>query len=116
MAKTDGLAERDPARILYTMTRASDSGFTLLELLLVVALVVGIVATVAPKLTNSDQKLRASLRKMAVLMRELHNRARLTHSTYRLVFDLGQGDKDPAQTFWIERTDKNVVVPSPKML
>jgi prepilin-type N-terminal cleavage/methylation domain-containing protein len=84
-------------------------GFTLLELLIVVIIMVVTVSTVMPRAQGPEGRLKASVRRFNVLTRELHDKARLQNATYRIVIDLKDG-KD--QKYWIERSFRPVTVPS----
>jgi prepilin-type N-terminal cleavage/methylation domain-containing protein len=91
-------------------------GFTLMELMIVIAIIAGVVSLAMPYVTNKNSQTRAILRELTVLSRELHTRAKLQGVVYRLVIDLGEdgsGGKRSTQTFWVERASgKTVLGPS----
>lgn len=94
--------------------RSRDSGFTLIELMVVLAIIAGVVVLAMPFITNRNSQTKAFLREMTVLSRELHTRAKLNGAAYRLVIDLGETlDKDREQgeqTYWVERAAGKVVL------
>ena len=74
---------------------SSKNGFTLIELMVVLAIVGGVVALSMPYLTNRNSQTKAVLRELSVFSRELHTRAKLQGVVYRLVIDMGV-DKEGA--------------------
>ena len=58
--------------------RSSARGFTLLEIMIVLAIVGAVLAMGAPKLFNSGTAARSAIRKIAIMTREIRNTARLT--------------------------------------
>lgn len=79
---------RTPTR---TSTRATSDGFTLVELTLVV-LIVGILMSMAlPRLTIlAGERLDSGARRLATLIRYLHDEAALRGTVYRLTLDLDE--------------------------
>lgn len=79
---------RTPTR---TSTRATSEGFTLVELTLVV-LIVGILMSMAlPRLTIlAGERLDSGARRLATLIRYLHDEAALRGTVYRLTLDLDE--------------------------
>lgn len=78
-------------------------GFTLIEIMIVLA-ILGFGLTLAvSRFSNRSGELRAVLRKTTVLSRELHTRAKLNGVTYRMVLDLGEGGPKASQTIYVER-------------
>jgi general secretion pathway protein H len=66
------------------------SGFTLLELLVVLAVMAMAAAIVVPRLPTSEATaLKRSARGVAALLRSIDNEATTRKTTYRLTFDLG---------------------------
>lgn len=85
-------------------------GFTLIEIMIVLA-ILGFGLTIAvSRFSNRSGELRAVLRKTVVLSRELHTRAKLNGVTYRMVLDLGEGGPTSSQTIYVERGTGSTVV------
>ncbi|NCN95670.1 MAG: type II secretion system protein [Bdellovibrionales bacterium] len=81
----------------------SSQGFTLIEIMIVLA-ILGFALTMGiGRLTNRSGELRAVLRKTTVLSRELHTRAKLNGVTYRMVIDLGEGGPNSTQSIYVEK-------------
>jgi general secretion pathway protein H len=76
----------------------SHRGFTLVEILLVLGIMGTVVTLGLSRIKRKDNSLKSVARKMLVLTKEVRNRARLTGSTYRIVFQLS--DQDPS--YWVE--------------
>jgi general secretion pathway protein H len=74
-------------------------GFTLIEVMIVIAIIVGLIAVGAPRLLKKDANMKATARQIAVLVKEIRNRAKLFNSTYRLVIRIEKGD----QSYWVEK-------------
>jgi len=67
---------------------ANQKGLTLIEIMVVLAIVGGILAAIAPRLVNPKLAMKSAVREFATLTREIHNNARLFNSTYRLVIKM----------------------------
>lgn len=92
------------------MRGINSRGFTLIEIMIVLA-ILGFGLTLAVnRLTNRSGELRAVLRKTVVLSRELHTRAKLNGVTYRLVLDLGEGGPNSTQSIYVERGNGATVI------
>lgn len=74
-------------------------GFTLIEILIVLAILAGMVTIGAPRLLKSQENLKTVARRLMVLTKETRNRARLNNSTYRLAFKI----EDKSSSYWVER-------------
>ena len=89
------------------------SGFTLIELMIVVAIIAFTVTMAMPYLTNRNAQTRAFLREMTVLSRELHTKAKLHGVAYRLVIEIAPqrdyGDQQPSR-YWVEKSNSQVVL------
>lgn len=92
----------------------NNKGFSLIEIMIVLGILGAVIAVVAPKLSNRNNKTRAFLRQMTVLSRELHTRAKLNGTVYRLVLDLKDNNSDPnnpkVQTYWVEKSNGKAVL------
>lgn len=86
---------------------------TLIEIMIVLAIVGAVVVMAMPYMNNRNAKTKAFLRQMTVLSRELHTRAKLQGTVYRLVFDLKDVDdpnKVSEQTYWVEKANGRTVL------
>lgn len=79
----------------------SQKGFTLIEIMIVLAILAAVLVVGAPRLFKKDVNIKAVARQFIVLSKEVRNKARLTNSTYRLVIDMDS--KDPQ--YWVERAN-----------
>lgn len=79
-------------------------GFTLIEILIVLALVAGLVMYTVPKLSSGD-KVRAAVRRLTVITKEAQTAARLSGSVYRLVIVMPV-DQKAEHSYWVERAIK----------
>jgi len=84
-------------------------GFTMVEIMIVLVILVAIVGIGVPRLIGRGREIRAAIQKIAVLSRELHHLARLKHSTYRLVIQLGA---EQSSSYWVESASTPVLLPS----
>jgi general secretion pathway protein H len=87
------------------------AGFTLIEIMVVVAIIAAVVSILLPRIDNKNNQLKAAVRRFTTLSRELHTRAKLKGATYRLAFDLKEGaDAVDQQQYWVERSNQEVTV------
>jgi general secretion pathway protein H len=80
-------------------TRSRASGFTLVEIMIVMIIVVAILSLGAGALFKSSTAMRTFIREMAIRTRELRNTARLTTSTMRIVINMNE---EKGHSYWIE--------------
>ncbi len=87
-------------------------GFTLIELMVVLAIMGGVVALSMPYIGSRNSKTKAVLRELSVLSRELHTRAKLQGVVYRLVIDMQEdtSGKRPVQLYWVEKANGGTVL------
>jgi len=89
------------------------NGFTLLEIMIVTAILAASIMLALPYITNRNQQTRAFLRELIVLSRELHTKAKLHGVAYRLVIELppprSVGESKPQQ-FWIEKSNSKLTL------
>lgn len=81
------------------------AGFTLIEIMVVLAIIGGVMAVVAPKLINPKSKMKDAVREFATVTRDVHNAARLFNSTYRIVVKFDEKD---GHSYSIESAPGNV--------
>lgn len=91
------------------------SGFTLLEVIITVAIIAAIVAMAFPRLGGRNSEIKSTVRKLAILSRDLRSRAKLNNATYRLVIDMGDSESASTNnnkiktTYWVERAQGEVL-------
>ncbi|NQZ00965.1 MAG: prepilin-type N-terminal cleavage/methylation domain-containing protein [Bdellovibrionales bacterium] len=91
----------------------STAGFSLLEILIVMAILVAALTLIGPNVTNRNNKMKAAVRRFSVLTKEVRTHAKLYGTSYRIAFDLGEREDDP-QTYWIEKANYAVLIPGDK--
>ncbi|WP_374079663.1 Tfp pilus assembly protein FimT/FimU [Bdellovibrio bacteriovorus] len=79
----------------------SQKGFTLIEIMMVLAILAAVLVVGAPRVFKKNANIKSVARQFIVLSKEIRNKARLTNSTYRLVIDM---DSKEAQ-YWVERAN-----------
>ncbi len=88
------------------------SGFTLLEIMIVMGLIAGLLVMVMPRIGGQNNQMRQAVRRLSAVTRELQSTAKLQGAIYRLVIDMGAGGKEAEQKYWIEKaTAKTVLTP-----
>ncbi|MCM2280629.1 MAG: type II secretion system GspH family protein [Bdellovibrionaceae bacterium] len=87
--------------------RTRIAGFTLIEVMVVMAIIGGILVVLAPRLVDKKSKMKDAVRELTTLTREIHNAARLFNSTYRLVVRM---DDKKGHTYTVESTPGNATV------
>ena len=83
--------------------------------MVVLAIMGGLVALVAPYMTNRNSKTKSFLRHLVVMSRDLHVRAKMQGAVYRLVIDLKNAESRQANTkrpqqWWVERSNGKAVL------
>ncbi len=96
------------------ISQQTTRGFTLLEVIITVTIIAAVVTMVLPRIGGRSNEVRATVRKLAVLSRDLRSRAKLNNATYRLVIALSdeegeEADKKKKQTYWVERAQGEVL-------
>lgn len=68
--------------------------------------IIGMVAAlVLPRISNRSTEIRATVRKLGILSRDLKSRAKLQNATYRLVINIPtDGDDKSAHEYWVEKS------------
>lgn len=93
-------------RIDSRCIKLQHSGFSLIEILIVLG-IVGFISVVAiPRFENTNTKMRREVRSITVLMKRLHHLARLNRQTYRLVIDFPENAE---HKYWVESTSRKVL-------
>lgn len=81
-------------------TISNSKGFTLIEIMIVLAIIAVAFVVAAPRLFKSEGNIKAVARHFLVMGKEVRNRARLTSSTMRIALDL-----DPVNPkYWVEKS------------
>lgn len=77
-------------------------GFSLAEIIIVIAIIGAILAVVLPRLGDKKQDTRKIFREFTIAGKDLRSRAKMTGTTYRLAFQLDQDQ----QNWWVEKSNK----------
>src|SRR3712207_3526225 len=96
------------------MQLKGSKGFTLIEVMIVIAIIAGTITLAMPYINNRNAQTKAFVREMTVLSRELHTRAKLNGAAYRLVIELPEPGRSPEDTppgkYWVEKSNSKVVL------
>lgn len=76
-------------------------GFTLIEVMIVLAIMGAVVAIGVPRLFKSQDNIKAVARKFIVLGKIIRDKARVNNATYRLVMRIDPKDS----SYWVERAN-----------
>jgi len=88
-----------------SLMKKRQKGFTLVEMMVVIAVIALIAVFALPKLTNYFKlSLNSATRNIATMVRETYNSTALTGNIHRVVYDL----KDHA--YWVESGPPNVLL------
>lgn len=82
-------------------------GMTLIEIMIVLAIITAVLAIGGPRIFSSAASKRAAVRKLAVLSREIRNVARLYNETNRLVIKM---DDEKGHTYSVESAPGNAIM------
>lgn len=80
---------------------SSQRGFTLIEIMVVLAIIASMIMLAAPKLVKKDGNIKAVTREFVIRAKEIRNKARLSNSTYRIAINLD----DKGNKYWVERAN-----------
>lgn len=91
---------------------SKQNGFTLIELMVVLAIVAVVISMAMPYLSNRNTQTKGILRELVVLSKQLHTKAKLQGAVFRLVIEMQEdsGGKRKAQAFWVERANGKTVL------
>lgn len=87
-------------------------GFTLIEVMIVIAIIAGLIAVGAPRLMKKDNNIKTTARQLTVLVKEIRNQAKLFNATYRLVIRLEPGQ----DSFWVEKSSGIALIDQEKLV
>ncbi len=87
----------------------TERGFTLVEIMIVIAIIAGVLAIGVPKMFSSSTAMRGAVRKIAVMSRDIRNNSRLYDVTTRLVISL---DKQKGYSYAVESSPGVVLMAS----
>ncbi|MCB0355572.1 MAG: prepilin-type N-terminal cleavage/methylation domain-containing protein, partial [Bdellovibrionales bacterium] len=86
-----------------------NKGFTLMEVMIVLAIMGAMVAMVIPRIGNRNNEIKSEVRKLSTLTRQIRSLAKLQNVTYRLVLDLGS-ENQQSSSYWVERSNNEVLL------
>lgn len=89
----------------------SAKGFSLLEIVIVVAIIGSIMAIVAPTLFDKKSETRKVFHDFIIAGKDLKSRAKVGGVTYRMAFDLNE----KTQSWWVEKSSKTVTLDKAKV-
>jgi general secretion pathway protein H len=81
------------------MRNTSERGFTLIEIMIVMAIIAAVLAIGGPRLFDAKNEMRRAVRELAILPRELRDNSRLFGLTTRLVITM---DEEKTHTISVE--------------
>lgn len=77
----------------------SRKGFTLIEIMIVLAIISAVMLVAAPRLSKKNTNVKTVAREFIVLSKEVRNKARLSNSTYRIVINMEPDN----ESYWVEK-------------
>jgi prepilin-type N-terminal cleavage/methylation domain-containing protein len=104
----------DMAKTSRLKKLTSQQAFTLLEVMIVLGILGALLAFGMPKMRSPQNNIKAVVRKIATLTREIRHQARVKHMTYRLALRMSGGAQKngPPDAYWVENASGNILVPS----
>jgi prepilin-type N-terminal cleavage/methylation domain-containing protein len=95
---------------MLAIRRRREAGFSLIEIMIVLALVATLVTVISSKINRNDNRaIRKNIHAFSSQVRDLRNKARMRNLTYRLVINLPENE-DEQQSYWVESTGKQFLV------
>ena len=93
------------------------SAFTLVEIMIVMAVMVTVMAMALPRLGGRNHQIRSSMHRVALLSEQVRQLAKLERSTYRLVIQIdNENAAEPVNRYWAEKAEGRELLPSPDEL
>jgi general secretion pathway protein H len=89
--------------------RSQNAGFTLIEVMMVMVILVAVMSVGAPMLFTTQSAMRSAVRELATRTREIRNIGRLYGSTMRLVINM---DDEKGHSYWVESATGSVTLMS----
>lgn len=83
------------------------NGFTLIEIMIVIAIIAAVIGIGAPRLFSTGSAMRATVRELAILPKEIRSFARLYGNTERLVIQM---DEDEGHKYWVEASSGSALL------
>lgn len=111
------MAARKTSRVAIKPTKnnkRNNSGFTLVEILLVMGLIAFIIVVGVRKLQSPNTTIKQAVKQISLISRELHVRSKLSGVTFRLAFEMN--GKKSADRLWVEASTQKTTFPSEKDL
>lgn len=89
--------------------KLTKKGFTLIEVMIVLAIIGLMVVVGAPRLFHKENNIKSIARHFIVMSREIRNKARLSNSTYRLCIRM----EPNKEAYWVERANGPQLIDDP---
>lgn len=89
--------------------KTSSSGFSLLEVLVVMGILAFVIAFGLPTFRKPQNNIKTVTRQMGALSREVRHQARIKKMTHRIVIRLGG---ENGNVYWVESAPGNILIPS----
>lgn len=91
----------------------SSAAFSLIEIVIVIAIVAVIMGMALPRLGGRNYQIRSQMRRVALLSEQVRGLAKLERSTYRLVIQMNnENTTKPVNQYWFEKAPGRALLPS----
>lgn len=100
---------------ISTLIRSKQAGFTLIEVMIVVAILAMAMSLFVGNFTSDNRQLKSMVYGFKNLSRKIQYTAKLKNSTYRLVVDMGDDrarKEDRVYQYWLEVSTKSGLITS----
>lgn len=100
---------------ILTPTKSNQKGLTLIEVMIVVAILAMAMSLFVGRFNNNNRELRSMVYGFKNLSRQIQYTAKLKNSTYRLVVDMGDErarEEDRVYQYWLEVSTKKGLITS----